>query len=512
MPQDPNSQFAEAERAELARVVQALGKRPRLARLMQYMGEKVFSGESDYLNEYNIATEVLGRSKAVFNAGEDSIARVETHRLRKRLAEFYDSEGKDHSVQVSLPPGTYVPRFSHKPEPERATGVATAGQTEAPQSAPEPIPGSFESGRRISRWLYLVSATALAGILLVVFVYFRTGPSNNSGSRMTTAGSAPGSKPAGGEIASSAVRLLAGYKGPPKIDSAGTTWYSDQYFSGGTPYQPSLGPIARTSDPFLFERFRTGDFSYSIPLKPGTYELHLFFSTPVPIDVSTTFNVDLNGKRVLGAFDVNSDALGTNIGDERILRDVSPDKDGFLHLVFSGGSGSPFLNALEILPGTPHAQLPIRIIMQTRPSTDHEGRFWHPDNYYMGGRLGSTPQPIVNSADPDVFSGERFGHFTYALPVDPRGRYTLILHFVELYFGPGTPGKGGTGSRVFDVICNGQTLLSKFDIYKEAGSLHEIAKTFSHLQPSPEGKLNLTFEPVVNNATVSGIEVLDESH
>ena len=79
MPHGPNSQFAEAERAELARVVEALAKWPRLSRLLEYMGEKVFSGESDHLNEYDLATEVLGRSKTVFNAAEDAIARVETH-------------------------------------------------------------------------------------------------------------------------------------------------------------------------------------------------------------------------------------------------------------------------------------------------------------------------------------------------------------------------------------------------------------------------------------------------
>jgi hypothetical protein len=31
------------------------------------------------------------------------------------------------------------------------------------------------------------------------------------------------------------------------------------------------------------------------------------------------------------------------------------------------------------------------------------------------------------------------------------------------------------------------------------------------VKPTAQGKLNLTFEPDVNNATVSGIEVLDES-
>lgn len=105
----------EAKRAELERVVEGLAKWPRLSRLLQYMGQKFFSGEVDQLNEYNIATEVLGRSKTTFNAAEDAIVRVETHRLRKRLAAFYETEGRDHTVQVTLPPGSYVPVFVSKP-------------------------------------------------------------------------------------------------------------------------------------------------------------------------------------------------------------------------------------------------------------------------------------------------------------------------------------------------------------------------------------------------------------
>jgi hypothetical protein len=94
--------------------------------------------------------------------------------------------------------------------------------------------------------------------------------------------------------------------------------------------------------------------------------------------------------------------------------------------------------------------------------------------------------------------------------VDTRDRYTLVLHFAEFYFGPEASGVGGTGSRVFDVRCNGNKLLENFDIYKEVGSLHAVTRTFYHLTPTAQGKLNITFEPIDNNATVSGIEVLDE--
>ena len=96
MPLDANAKPVDAERAELECVVEALARWPRLSQLLRYMGEKLSSGEIDDLNEYNIATEVLGRSKTVFNAGEDAIARVETHRLRKRLTAYYETEGRDH--------------------------------------------------------------------------------------------------------------------------------------------------------------------------------------------------------------------------------------------------------------------------------------------------------------------------------------------------------------------------------------------------------------------------------
>jgi hypothetical protein len=128
----------------------------------------------------------------------------------------------------------------------------------------------------------------------------------------------------------------------------------------------------------------------------------------------------------------------------------------------------------------------------------------------MDGRLSDQRQEVAGSPEPDLFTTERYGHFTYAIPVDTRDRYTLVLHFAEFYFGP-QAAAGGTGSRVFRVLCNGETILDNFDIYKEAGSLHALTKTFYHLKPTAQGKLNLTFEPIVNNATVSGIEVVDES-
>jgi hypothetical protein len=149
--------------------------------------------------------------------------------------------------------------------------------------------------------------------------------------------------------------------------------------------------------------------------------------------------------------------------------------------------------------------------MQRSAVTDHNGNLWNPDNYFQNGSLSDVPHDVSGTPDPNLYAGERYGHFTYSIPVDTRSRYTLVLHFAELYWGPQSAGSGGVGSRIFSVLCNGSTLLDHFDIYREGGSSHALTKTFNHLRPSPEGKLELTFEPITNYATLSAIEVIDES-
>src|ERR1041384_4069399 len=139
MPQDI-SQASDAERAELERVLEALIKWPRLVVLLRFMGDKFFSGKADELDEYNIATEVFGRSKNVFDASKDAIARVETHRLRKRLTEFYKNEGKTHLVQVTLPAGSYVPVFVHKPQEVSSPVAPNRSRRAAPRAAAPQTP------------------------------------------------------------------------------------------------------------------------------------------------------------------------------------------------------------------------------------------------------------------------------------------------------------------------------------------------------------------------------------
>jgi hypothetical protein len=173
---------------------------------------------------------------------------------------------------------------------------------------------------------------------------------------------------------------------------------------------------------------------------------------------------------------------------------------------------APFVNAIEILPAPDGRLLPIRIVARASAVRDSAGQEWGADRFWLGGFPVQRHEPVEGPEESSVYQGERYGNFSYAIPVAAGSRYTLTLRFAETWFGPGRPGGGGPGNRVFDVYCNGRTLLRNFDVLREAGGpMRQLKKTFRGLEPNAQGKLILQFVPVRNYAMINAIEVLDQS-
>ena len=117
---------------------------------------------------------------------------------------------------------------------------------------------------------------------------------------------------------------------------------------------------------------------------------------------------------------------------------------------------------------------------------------------------------MAGTRDPELYRAERFGNFTYTIPVVP-GRYRVTLKFAETWFGPGKPGGGGRDYRMFDVYANGVALLKNFDIYEEAGGPDRaLDRTFRGITPNALGKIVLSFVPVKNYASVNAIEIAED--
>jgi hypothetical protein len=87
---------------------------PRLRELFLYICDRAIENKPEELREQKIGCSVFGR-KPDYNPGEDNIVRVEIRQLRKRLEEFFLTEGKDEPMVIAIPKGAYVPVFEARP-------------------------------------------------------------------------------------------------------------------------------------------------------------------------------------------------------------------------------------------------------------------------------------------------------------------------------------------------------------------------------------------------------------
>jgi len=90
-----------------------------LCKLLRYLGDQALDAPGGVIKEYQIATEVFGRSRD-FDPRLDSTVRVQTGRLRAKLAEYYSGPGADDPLIIDLPKGGYVLHVRNRPAPEPA--------------------------------------------------------------------------------------------------------------------------------------------------------------------------------------------------------------------------------------------------------------------------------------------------------------------------------------------------------------------------------------------------------
>ncbi len=110
---------------------------------------------------------------------------------------------------------------------------------------------------------------------------------------------------------------------------------------------------------------------------------------------------------------------------------------------------------------------------------------------------------MTKGSERELHRAYRWGNFSYVIPV-AAGTYDVSLHFSETHCGQ-------AGKRIFNVVSEGSTLLRNFDILREAGGpASGLTRTFRGLSPNAQGKIVLSFLPVVDFAAVAAIEVLDQ--
>ncbi len=491
----------EEQREELETVLQSahFQRAPLLSGLLSYLCKKLFAGEANQIKEYTIGVDVFQR-RGDYDQNSDSIVRVEANRLRKKLTEYYAGPGASHRLRISIPLGQYVPQFDKVAQEQNGAAIGPA------------------TARRTHRWVWWVAASIAFLVLgfglarLMSRLGMQTVPATAANLTMTQQSETQLGPPPGEEV-----RILAGST-RSFVDHAGKLWDADRWFDVGKVVKSNAQQIWRTQDPDFYHTSRQGQFSYTIPLKPGVYELHLYFAetdydpelTGTGGEGSRIFNVRANGKTLLNHFDIVADAGASRTADVKVFTGISPAADGALHLEFSGEGGmQASLSAIEILPGFAGHIRPVRMLARQMPYYSNDSRWWSPDNYYLGGRIAAYPTPVKGSDDPELYETERWGNFSYAIPVTP-GRYTLTLYFAARRNEGNSLLPNVAAPHVFDVFCNGNALLRHFDLAQEAHPGDVTQRRFTGLQPNAQGKLLLNFDPVAGYAALTGIEVVPE--
>ena len=156
--------LAQVERLATSRV---LRESESLRKLLAYLSHHALDNPGETIKEYQIATEVFGRSPD-FDPQLNSMVRVQAGRLRTKITEYYSDEGSDDPIVVDFPKGTYTLNFREK----------KPGATSSTNSADESNRLSRATGRSSAqgRWKALAIAllVAVIGCLsLLVYVVAR---------------------------------------------------------------------------------------------------------------------------------------------------------------------------------------------------------------------------------------------------------------------------------------------------------------------------------------------------
>ena len=137
----------------------------------------------------------------------------------------------------------------------------------------------------------------------------------------------------------------------------------------------------------------------------------------------------------------------------------------------------------------------------TEQMKDAAGNVWLPDQGFADGQTYAVADAAVtNTPDAALYRSERYSMTAYNFVV-PNGKYTVKLHFAEIY-----TGITGPGMRVFTFNVQGHEF-KDFDIWAKAGGFDRAYVQSADVDVT-DGKLDIKFTPNVENPKICGIEIL----
>src|ERR1700722_207457 len=104
-PDDPRWQLAQRIAAS-----GSLGRSRLLADFLLYVVDRHIRNRTDEITEQQIGVLVFGRAEG-YDSNDDNIVRSYARNLRKRIDEYFATEGREETLCLEIPRGGYAPIF-----------------------------------------------------------------------------------------------------------------------------------------------------------------------------------------------------------------------------------------------------------------------------------------------------------------------------------------------------------------------------------------------------------------
>lgn len=145
-----------------------------LSNFLRYVCEKKLQGRVSEITEQQIGTQAFGRP-AAYNPGDDNIVRNYARILRQRLDDFYAEEGRDETLRIVIPRGSYVPQFEQQILHAEDRQVAVEALPKLPvalSTAPSIGSHDLPTGSQLLGKGRKAVVTVAAGTLLLIFALY----------------------------------------------------------------------------------------------------------------------------------------------------------------------------------------------------------------------------------------------------------------------------------------------------------------------------------------------------
>ena len=148
-------------------------KAPLLSAFLHYVCQRSLREGAGRISEQEIGMHVFGREQG-YDAREDNIVRNYARQLRRRLDDYYATDGAGEKLRIQIPKGGYVPQFlSTEKGASRAAAAPVATEVHGQTATPQEVAGEEAVAPRSTssaRWPWKAATAVLAIALCIALI------------------------------------------------------------------------------------------------------------------------------------------------------------------------------------------------------------------------------------------------------------------------------------------------------------------------------------------------------